>query len=163
MCYDSCEAYAANDGDADWSIPSHDEEDFAPISRSRTFPPSRSHSPSQRARRQANARLLCTPDHREDISALVARMVRSNDQCSVNQPLDSMASSAAIDEDEGYDSSEGLTPVRSRRSSLAASKIRAEFRRSSDMKKTGACVNKTTRMRRDERHSHRRSSERLAS
>ncbi|KAI6791351.1 hypothetical protein KC361_g7373 [Hortaea werneckii] len=150
MCYDSCESYAAHDDDAGWAIPPADEEDLPQVSRSQTTPIPRAHSPSTRIRRQANARLLCSSTHREDITALVARMVQSNDQCSVNPPPDSLSTSAVIDEDEGYDSSnESLTPVQSRRCSITTSRSRVDFRRSSDMKKTGACVMKAARMRRE--------------
>lgn len=160
MCYDSCEAYAANDDDAGWSIPPVEEEDFAQISRSRTCPPARSHSPTTRVRRQANARLLCTSSHREELAQLVSRMVQRNEQCSVTSPPDSL--SAVVDEDEGYDSSEGLTPVQSRRSSNANNRIKAGLRRSSDMKSTGACVSKCARLRGVKSHSRKRSSEKAA-
>lgn len=152
ICYDSCETYANNDDDAGWQLP-EDDVDMQPISRSRTFP-QRSHSPSQRQQRQVNARLLCSSSHRQELAALVARMVQSKEQCSVHQ-IESIQAVAV--EDEGYDSSEQSTPVHSRRSSIAVQK--QQYRRSSDMKSTGASVRKDVRFRKDRHHSRKRSSE----
>ncbi|KXL46242.1 hypothetical protein M433DRAFT_144558 [Acidomyces richmondensis BFW] len=176
ICYDSCEAYAANDDDAGWVIHSSIEEaEASPLARTRTYPPrpARPHSPSQRLQRQLNSRLLCSTSHHRDISALVAQMVESNEQCSISPP-EAMSAPAAVD-DEGYDSSDGsysgssLTPVQShshsRRSSLAASKQRLEYRRSSDITKAaGACVTKGARFRKDKKHSRKPSTaDRLSS
>lgn len=160
ICYDSCEAYAADDDDAGWIVQaSIDEDETSPLSRTQTFQrPARPHSPSQRLQRQLTSRLLCSASHHRDISALVAQMVESNEQCSISPP-EAMSTPAVVD-DEGYDSSDGsysgspLTPVQSntqtRRSSVAASKQRLEYRRSSDITKTaGACVSKGTRFRKD--------------
>lgn len=160
VCYDSCQSYANTDDDASWQVEPLREVDFRHVSRSQTFPPRsrRSHSPSQRVQRQVNARLLCSSSHHRDIAALVARMVQSSDQCSVNPPPDTITT-AALEDDEGYDSSEGLSPVNSRRSSVATSRQRSEYRRSSDMKSTGACVSKSARFRKDRGHSRIRSSE----
>ncbi|EMC99092.1 hypothetical protein BAUCODRAFT_391215 [Baudoinia panamericana UAMH 10762] len=152
ICYDSCAAYAACDDDAGWYVgPSIDDDnlDKAPTSYSRrdSLRPARPHSPTQRSRRQCNARLLCSASHHRDIAALVARMVDSGEQCSV-----SASSNVAMDaEDEGYDSSsQSLTPAQSRRSSLAITGKKQDGRRlSRDTKSAGACVSKTARLRRD--------------
>jgi len=162
ICYDSCVAYANNDDDAGWSVePSIEDADLASTSRSRASPQrlSNSHSPSQRSRRQANAGLLCSSSHRHDIAALVARMVDSNEQCSISPSQDTISSTAALEDDEGYNSSDGFSPIQTRRSSLAPIKQRSEYRRSSDMKTTGACVSKSARFRRDKGHLRKRSSE----
>ncbi|KAK1040910.1 hypothetical protein LTS16_010025 [Friedmanniomyces endolithicus] len=140
--YDDCEAYAANDDDAGWTVmPSIEREaGVAPLRHSSTSTrqPSRPHSPSQRSQRQANARLLFTHSHRQDIAALVARMVQSKEQCSVSSS-ESLALTSTITEDEGYDSSDGSTSVHSRRSSVANAR-RKESRRGSEVKSSGACV-----------------------
>ena len=148
ICYDSCESYANNDDDAGWSIPPIDDDNcYSTLSRSRTFP-QRPHSPSRRVQRQLHTRLLCTPSHHRDISALVSRMVDAKEQCSITPP----GSTTPVDdhEDEGYSSSDepGLSSA-SRRSSVATVKSRQSYRRSSDMKSTGACVSKNVRFRRD--------------
>jgi len=176
VCYDSCEAYANLDDNAGWQIDGDDDDDGnacisrRSVRRSRTFPqrPARPHSPSQRLQRQANARLLCSASHHRDISALVARMVESSDQCSVSAPPEVLPSAVAAasttsssstmattPEDEGYDSCEdGSSPAytmsSARRPSGLAARPKLLYRRSSDMKTlTGACVSKTARQRKD--------------
>lgn len=161
--HDSCASYANSEDDAGWTIePSVEEAEPSPVSpRSRTCPQrsTRAQSPPHRSHRQANARLLCSASHHRDIAALVSRMVQSNDQCSVNPPPDSSSATAAnLEADEGYDSSEGSIGIETRRSSYAASRQRLEYRRSSDMKTTGACVSKNTRFRKGTGHSRVRSS-----
>ena len=160
--YDSCETYANNDDDADWSIPSiDDDEDFKQLSRARTFP-TRSHSPSRRTQRQLNTRLLCTTSHHRDIATLVARMVNSKDQCSITPPGSTTPTRVAEDEDEGYNTGsdvEMAVPT-SRRSSVATTKSRVESRRGSDLRSGGACVNKSIRLRRDRNHRRIQQSER---
>ncbi|KAF7189014.1 hypothetical protein HII31_09637 [Pseudocercospora fuligena] len=151
ICYDSCEAYANNDDDAGWEIP-RDDVDLAPVSRSRTLP-ARPHSPSRRMQRQANTRLLCSTTHTKDIEALVSRMVACQDQCEVNS--DSASPTIEVD-DEGYDSPDAN---QSRRSSIAVQKTRFDYRRSSDMRATGARVNKTVRCKKDQKHRRIRSAE----
>jgi len=144
ICYDSCEAYANNDDEADWSIPSIEEDDINSLSRSKTYP-QRPHSPSIRSRRQINTRLLCTTSHQRDVAALVARMVESEDQCSITPP----EATSPLPEDEGYDTSDDTMTDTSRRASLATTKSMQEYRRSSDFKSTGACVSKSIRYRKD--------------
>ncbi|TKA26707.1 hypothetical protein B0A54_16995 [Friedmanniomyces endolithicus] len=160
--YDDCEAYAANDDDAGWTVMPSIERDagIAPLRHSSTSTrqSSRPHSPSQRSQRQANARLLFTHSHRQDIAALVARMVQSKEQCSVSSS-ESLALTTTITEDEGYDSSDGSTAVHSRRSSVASAR-RVENRRASDVKSLGACVSKSIRFRRDKPLSRARTYER---
>lgn len=152
VCYDTCESYANTDGDeAGWSVPSTEVTDDNPsnrLSRSRTFP-TRPHSPSRRAQRQLNTRLLCSTTHRGDIAALVARMVESKEQCSVS----TSGSNSPSHEDEGYSSEnndndrEMSGTSTSRRSSVATVK----YRRSSDYKGIGgACVSKNVRLRKRE-------------
>ncbi|KAK1059700.1 hypothetical protein LTR74_012431 [Friedmanniomyces endolithicus] len=140
--YDDCEAYAANDDDAGWTVMPSIERDagIAPLRQSSTSTrqPSRPHSPSQRSQRQANARLLFTHSHRQDIAALVVRMVQSKEQCSVSSS-ESLALTSTITEDEGYHSSDGSTSVHSRRSSVANAR-RKESRRGSEVKSLGACA-----------------------
>ena len=151
--YDSCEAYANTDNDDDWSIPSIETDDITALSRSRTFP-QRPHSPSRRIQRQVNTRLLCTPSHRRDVAALVARMVETEEQCSVMTP---------VPEDEGYDSSDDTVVMpTARRASIATAKSRQDYRRSSDLNTTGACVSKSVRFRKD-RNRRIRSSEKATS
>ncbi|KAK5744368.1 hypothetical protein LTR17_002078 [Elasticomyces elasticus] len=121
--HDSCEAYAADDDDAGWAVqPSIEAEEVATsyISSSRRSSVRPRSPPTQRSQRQANARLLCMSSHRQDIAALVASMVNSKEQCFVSSG-DSLARIQTISEDdEGYDdSSDSLTPVQSRRSSVA--------------------------------------------
>ncbi|KAK0823196.1 hypothetical protein LTR73_008721 [Friedmanniomyces endolithicus] len=160
--YDDCEAYAANDDDAGWTVMPSIERDagIAPLRHSSTSTrqSSRPHSPSQRSQRQANARLLFTHSHRQDIAALVARMVQSKEQCSVSSS-ESLALTTTITEDEGYDSSDGSTAVHSRRSSVASAR-RVESRRASDVKSSGACVSKSIRFRRNKPLSRARTYER---
>jgi len=142
ICYDSCEAYANNDGDEmGWSIPSIDDENCAPLARSRTHP-QRPHSPSRRTQRQLNTRLLCSKTHRRDIAALVTRMVESSEQCSI-----SPTTPVAAHDDEGYSSESEERSMTSRRSSVATIKSRPEFRRSSEYKSGGTCVTKNVRLR----------------
>ena len=147
--YDSCEAYGATDDDAGWRIEPTIEETctMALLDRSRTYPqkPARPHSPTQRAQRQSNARLLCTSAHQQELAALVLRMVQSQDQCLVAEtyaPITIVAQDA--DED---DSSDGSTLAQSRRSSILPN----DRRRLSDMKITGTRVNKSARFGRRER------------
>ncbi|TKA39121.1 hypothetical protein B0A54_09718 [Friedmanniomyces endolithicus] len=151
-----------NDDDAGWTVMPSIERDagIAPLRKSSTSTrqPSRPHSPSQRSQRQANARLLFTHSHRQDIAALVARMVQSKEQCSVSSS-ESLALTSTITEDEGYDSSDGSTSVHSRRSSVANAR-RKESRRDSDVKSTGGCVSKSIRFRREKALSRVRTSER---
>ncbi len=159
--YDSCKAYANNDDDADWSIPSIDDEDedLNQLSRARTFP-QRSQSPSRRAERQLNTRLLCTASHRRDVATLVARMVNAKDQCSITPP-GSTTPTRTEDEDEGYNSGEDVDmtlPV-SRRSSVATIRSRIDSRRGSDLRVGGACVNKSIRLRKGKNHRRIRTSE----
>ena len=156
ICYDSCDTYANNDNDADWSIPSIEDTDLAPLSHARTFP-QRAHSPSRRAQRQLNTRLLCTASHQRDISSLVANMVDSHDQCLVASP-DSFTSTT-VDDDEGYNSGNEVTMTTSRRSSVATIRSRHDYRRSSDLKANAACVSKSIRFRKDRHHRRVRSSE----
>lgn len=150
IMYDSCAAYAAADDDAGWTLESTAEAESElrrPSSSSRRFPqraPPRPHSPSQRSQRQANARLLCFSAHRADIAALVSRMVNTNDQCSVA----SGDLNPSRTDDDGYDSSDGSTPVQSRRASVASIRSRrgSELR---GMSSAGVC--KSTRLRRESR------------
>ena len=121
----------------------------------REHSPQRAQSPSRRAQRQVNTRLLCTASHHRDIAALVARMVDSEDQCCITPPEPSTPSNEV---DEGYSSSEEPMPT-SRRSSVAQSRPRTNYRRSSDYKSTGACVSKDVRFRRERDHRRIRSSE----
>jgi len=161
ICYDNCEPYANDDDDADWSIPSiDDDQEFNQLSRARTFP-MRSHSPSRRTQRQLNTRLLCTPSHHRDIATLVARMVNAKDQCSITPPGSTTPTGVAEDEDEGYNSSSDvdMAPPTSRRSSVATIRSRVESRRGSDLKSGGACVNKSIRLRKDRNHRRPRHSE----
>ena len=153
---DSCAAYANMDDDADWSIPSieeeGDEEVAEPLSRSRTFP-TRAHSPSRRTQRQANSRLLCSSAHRKELVALVGRMVERKEQCSISPPET---------EDEGYNSASELP--QSRRSSAAtvrSTRPEMSYRRNSDMRTSGTCVSKDVRLRKgsERRHCRVRSSE----
>lgn len=143
---DSCAAYAnMDDDDADWSIPSIEEDE--PLSRSRTFP-QRAYSPSRRTQRQANTRLLCSATHRQELAALVGRMVERNEQCSITPPET---------EDEGYNSA-GDSP-KSRRSSVATAQLsrpQMSYRRNSDMRTSGCCVRKDVRFRKGSEKNHRR-------
>jgi hypothetical protein len=150
---DPCEAYAAMDDDAGWVIEPATEVDIAiaPLAKSSTFPQRapRQHSPSHRIQRQANARLLCTSSHRQEVAALVARMVQTQEQCSVASS-ESGSPISTIAEDEGYDSSDGATPVQSRRSSIVPGVRRMESRRPSEAK-VNACVSKSIRFHRREK------------
>lgn len=157
ICYDNCETYANNDDDADWSIPTIEDDEYNQLSRSRTFP-QRPHSPSRRMQRQLNTRLLCTTSHHRDIAALVARMVNSKEQCSITPPGSGSPTRAEV-EDEGYDSGEGPTTTSTRRSSVATIKSRTDYRRSSDLKNGGACVSKNIRLRKDRNHRRIRTSD----
>jgi hypothetical protein len=156
ICYDSCEAYANNDGDEDgWAIPPIDSSDS--LSRSRTFP-QRSQSPSRRMQRQLNTRLLCNTSHHRDIAALVSRMVESNDQCSITPP----GSTTPAHEDEGYSSEneEAMSGMStSRRSSLALTKSRTDYCRGSDRRGSRASVSKDVRFRKNDKSRRVRSSE----
>lgn len=159
ICYDSCESYANLDNDEDWSIPSAENDDYSTLSRSRTFP-QRAHSPSRRTQRQVNSRMLCNVSHHRDIAALVARMVDSKEQCSVSRSDSFVPVAADEDEDEGYNSFEDSEMAgTSRRSSLAALATRHDVRRASNTSRTGACVSKAIRLRKDNHHKRIRSSE----
>ena len=157
ICYNSCASYANNDDDDGWTIPSIEDEEFNQLSRSRTFP-QRPHSPSRRHQRQVNTRLLCSSTHHRDIAALVSRMVDSKEQCSITPP-GPMTPNSVEDEDEGYDSGEDTSMSTSRRPSIATLKSRSDFRRNSDLKRTGACVNKSIRLRKHRHHRRVRTSE----
>ena len=158
ICYDDCQAYANNDDDANWSIPSIEDSDFNQLSRARTFP-QRPHSPSRRVQRQLNTQLLCSASHHRDIAALVSRMVDSKDQCSITPP-GSMTPTRSEDEDEGYDSGEdSIMSTTFRRSSVATVRSRNDSRRGSDLKNGGACVNKNIRFRKDRNYRRVRNSE----
>ncbi len=159
ICYDSCEAYANKDGDEDgWAIPPLDSnDDYQSLSRSRTFP-QRSQSTSRRTQRQLNTRLLCSTTHHRDVAALVSRMVESNDQCSITPP----GCVTPTHDDEGYSSEndEQMTGMSaSRRSSVATTKSRSDYRRGSDYVGSRASVSKDIRFRKNEKHRRIRSSE----
>lgn len=161
ICYDSCEAYAnTTDDDAEWTIPADDSDDCsASMSRTRTCP-SRPHSPSRRMQRQVHTRMLCSTTHASDIAALVSRMVDCKDQCTIVSPTE--AASPTTDEDEGYLScGDPRTSAhsQSRRPSCTMLKTRLAYRRSSDMKGTGACVSKAVRLRTQRNHKRIRSAE----
>jgi len=161
ICYDSCEAYANNDDDdAGWAIPPIDDADCRTLSRSRTFP-QRPHSPSRRAQRQLNTRLLCSASHHRDIAGLVSRMVDSNEQCSI-APSGSLSPTRVEQEDEGYSSGNEPAVPSSRRSSVATIRSRPEFRRSSDYKSGGIAVSKNIRLRKND-NTRRKPSSRKAS
>jgi hypothetical protein len=164
ICYDSCEAYAATDDDAGWTIEPCIEQDVesgvTPFSRVRSSMPRppRPHSPSQRLQRQLNARLLCSTSHHRDIAALVHRMVQANEQCSVSPPeaiATSPTTPTSPEEDEGYDTgNDYATPA------LAVPpRPRLDYRRSMEFRMTGACVSKSVRFRKDRGHSRVRSSD----
>lgn len=161
ICYDSCEPYANNDGDeAGWSIPSiedADDNNSNRLSRSRTFP-TRPQSPSRRAQRQLNTRLLCSTSHLRDIAALVEGMVESNDQCCIS----TSGSSLLSHEDEGYssDSNDNDHEMAGMPASRRSSAATVKYRRSSDYKGMGvACVSKNVRLRKRETARRVRSSE----
>ena len=159
ICYQSCDSYANSEDDAGWSLDaSSDEGSFPPVSRSRTFP-MRAHSPSRRSARQVNTRLLCSASHHNDIAALVARMVQSGEQCSVTPPQSLSRPSSRDQEDEGYDSSEEPLASTSRRSSVATLRRGMDYRRASELRTTGACVSKATRLQKDKKHKRLRSGE----
>ncbi|TKA78091.1 hypothetical protein B0A55_03278 [Friedmanniomyces simplex] len=170
--YDDCAAYAAHDDDAGWNLgalPSIEREagvdsllpTAVPSSACarRSSSSARPLSPSRRAQRQANARLLFTNSHRRDIAALVSRMVESKEQCSVSSSSsDSLTHTIA--EDEGDDSGDDATAAQSRRSSVASGRWGGS-RRASDVRSSGGCVSKSVRFRRDKALSRVRTSERV--
>lgn len=151
ICYDPCDAYANLDDDAGWQIPA-DDVDYAHAVPSRPLSQQRSQS---RTRRQMAARLLCSTAHHKDIASLVSRMVESGEQCSVSTPT----SQNAVTEDEAYDEGYDSSDATSRRSSLAVSRSRLDYRRSSEMKTSSACVSKAVRFRKEKQHRPIRSSE----
>lgn len=155
ICYQSCESYAnTDDDDAAWALPpaaEGEELDMPVPSRVRTAP-ERSYSPGRRLQRQANTRLLCSASHQDDIASLLSRMV-DNDQCNITtrEPRTS-PSAARSSDDEGYES----TGCSSRRTSTV--KRGLEYRRASDMRRTGASICKDARFRhKDKTHSRQRS------
>lgn len=160
ICYDNCDSYANNDDEAGWTIPSVEEdEEFNQLQRSRTFPV-RPHSPSRRTQRQLNTRLLCSTSHHRDIITLVARMVNTNDQCSITPP-GSTTPTRVDEEDEGYNTGSDVEmglPM-SRRSSTVTVRSRVDSRGGSHMRSTGACVSKSIRFRKDRNHRRIRSAE----
>ena len=157
ICYDSCKSYANLDEEADWTIPSLEDNDCNALSRSKTFP-QRPHSPSQRSQRQVHTRLLCTPSHHRDIASLISSMVDSEDQCYTTSA--EAITPPAEQEDEGYNSSGDSEMMdASRRSSTVAMSSRILVRRASDMSRTGACVSKSIRVRKDKNHRRIRNSE----
>lgn len=144
------------DDDAGWEIPGHDDEDFPSMHRSRTVP-QRPHSPSRRMQRQVNTRLLCSMSHAKDISSLLDKMLEEKEQCNV---LSQSTLSAPVEVDEGYNSSDAATGLsESRRSSIAISRSRMEFRRSSELKSTCARVSKPVQVRKRKEHKRIRSAE----
>ncbi|CAK3757007.1 Hypothetical predicted protein [Lecanosticta acicola] len=156
ICYDSCDAYANPDDDAGWEIPLPDDDLSSIMSRSRTVP-SRSHSPSRRIQRQLNTRLLCSISHARDISSLLNRMVDDKEQCNI---LSQASLSSPVEVDEGYNSSDARPIIaESRRSSVAVSRTRMEFRRSSELKTTCARVAKPVQIRKRKDHKRIRSAE----
>lgn len=153
ICYDPCDSYASLDDDAGWEIPL---EDVA------CTPPTRATTPQQkrhqsRSQRQVSARLLCSTAHHKDIASLVASMVESKEQCSVAMPAQIHGAECEEEAcDEGYDSCDD---AKSRRPSLAMVRSRLDYRGSSDLKSTGACVSKTVRLRKKTQQKRIRSSE----
>ncbi len=143
ICYDSCQTYSNGDDDEGWVIPALDECEGDQLQRAQTFP-QRSQSPSRRAQRQVNTRLLCSTSHRRDIAALVERMVDEEEQCSIT-PAESLT--PPPEEDEGYNSSDEPMTETSRRSSVATMQSRFEIRRASDLRISSASVNKRVRLR----------------
>lgn len=143
--YDSCDAYANHDDDADWSIPTLDDGSDISLRRSQTFP-QRPHSPSRRVHRQITTGLLCTTSHRRDIAALVTRMVEEEEQCSITSAA-TLPPQPEEDEDEGYNSSDDPMDETSRRSSIATVQSSNAIRRASDLLGRGARVNQKARVR----------------
>lgn len=145
IIYDSCDAYAATDDDAGWTI---DEPCEPECSRDLDFT-LRSRSSSQRAQRQLNARLLCSSTaHQRDIAQLVTRMVETGDQCAILPSGSCLASSPT--EDEGYDSDSPVPNEIQTRQTF-------DYRRASDMRSSGISVSKTTRFRKARQDSRKKS------
>ncbi|QIW98051.1 hypothetical protein AMS68_003569 [Peltaster fructicola] len=133
-----CNSYAAVDDDAGWLI--EPETSLPPVQRVRSAP-LRSMSPTRRRTdRQANARLLCSATHHRDIAALVTKMITQQEQCSVCPPS---AITSAVDDDEV-----DLSPLSRQSSGLSITRSK-EYRRPSDMRKTGASICKDIRLRKD--------------
>lgn len=151
ISYHPFESYANQDDDAAWSIP---PDDGASLSESTALAQTARSFSNTRLQRQVNTRLLCTASHHRDISALVARMIDSGDQCDISSP-DPSETSLTIDEDEGYNSSEDI----SRRSSTVATRPRLEYRRSSDCSRIGTCVTKPVRLRKETKRRRTRKAE----
>ena len=117
--------------------------------------PTRSYSPNRRLQRQANTRLLCSASHQDDITSLLSRMMDTN-QCNITgpEPRTSPLATTPIEEDEGSDSTE----CTSRRTSITNLKKGVEYRRASDMRRTGASICKNGRFRtKDKAHARQRS------
>lgn len=134
-----CDSYAALDDDAGWTI--EPETDVMPLQRIQS---ARVRCPSpfrRRIDRQANARLLCSAAHHRDIAALVTKMITEQEQCLVCPP--STITSAA-DEDDTAD----FTPLSRQSSSLSITRSK-DYRRPSDLRKTGASICKDIRLRKD--------------
>lgn len=148
ICYQPCDSYANLDDDAGWAIPaadsSLDDLDMSPPTRVRTAP-ARSYSPSRRLQRQAQTRMLCSGTHHKDIAVLLEGMIDSSEQCSITKRP------SFRDEDEGYDSAEAGDRVGSRRSSAVLSRRPTDYRRASDLNRTGASISKSIRFRSKEK------------
>lgn len=151
ICYDSCQTYSnhiSNDEDEmNWLIPPLEECQSTALRRAQTCPlPQRPHSPSRRTQRQANARLLCSASHREEIAALMERMVNSEEQCLISPS--SAPLTPPLQDDEGYNTGDdSISETISRSSSIVVVPTRADRRRASDLVAGGACVSKSIRLR----------------
>jgi len=157
ICYDSPEAYANMDDDAGWTLDPVPSTESESSDRPRSRMVTSSQPQSRRAQRHSNTRLLFSAAHRKDIAALVARMVESEEQCSV-APAEILSSTPStttisVDDDEGYDSSSELwdPSTESRQASTSAPRMRIRYRRSMELKNNSACVRKPVRLRKDKK------------
>ncbi|GAB7364726.1 hypothetical protein MBLNU230_g5525t1 [Neophaeotheca triangularis] len=146
IAYEPCDSYAnLDDDDSAWRPEGADDDWFCARQRSRTSIAQRPHSPSRRAQRQVNTRLLCSGGHHAEIARLVEEMVERGEQCEVAQ----RPSLSPAEEDEGYDSDDGQR-ARSRASSgLSQSRPRSWDLAGGRESLSHARVSKSVRARKD--------------
>jgi len=120
-----------------------ESHNFAAAAAHHNFSPSRLSIPSLRLQRQIRTRRHCNPSHLRDVSRLVERMVREEEQCNVLEPpspTSTSSSGSGSDHDEGIDMHCGVYPAGPPMCTL-------RFRRSGDRVSKSASVPRDIRMR----------------
>lgn len=106
---------------------------------------------AKRTQRQQGVRLLCDPSHLRSIQDMVERMVHEEEQCSVAPPR-KISDLPDPKDDEGYSSLEDNVILTrqgsvSSLSSSSSCSLDRQYKRSSNISKSGASVAKSARVR----------------